>query len=132
MRSRIRADRRAERAKKAARCAAEEEHHGRKIRTASQPEQSEQDVNAIPEQDAEENAQPAEVEAPEADRGAEHAGSLEETAQPTAAPEKQPKKKAALGIALAAVVAVLAVAAIFITQAIKNKNVPDEIDRTSP
>lgn len=94
-----------------------------------QPEQSEQDVNAIPEQDAEENAQPAEVEAPEAETAEQSTQEAsEETAQPTAAPEKQPKKKAALGIALAAVVAVLAVAAIFITQAIKNKNVPDEID----
>ena len=91
-----------------------------------QPEQSEQDVNAIPEQDAEENAQPAEVEAPEAETAEQSTQEAsEETAQPTAAPEKQPKKKAALGIALAAVVAVLAVAAIFITQAIKNKNVPD-------
>ena len=94
-----------------------------------QPEQSEQDVNAIPEQDAEENAQPAEVEAPEAETAEQSTQEAsEETAQPTAAPEKQPKKKAALGIALAAVVAVLAVAAIFITQAIKNKNLPDEID----
>ena len=94
-----------------------------------QPEQSEQDVNAIPEQDAEENAQPAEVEAPEAETAEQSTEEAsEETAQPAAAPEKQPKKKATLGIALAAVVAVLAVAAIFITQAIKNRNVPDEID----
>lgn len=94
-----------------------------------QPEQSEQDVNAIPEQDAEETAQAAETEAPEAETAEQSTEEAsEETAQPAAVPEKQPKKKATLGIALAAVVAVLAVAAIFITQAIKNKNVPDEID----
>lgn len=94
-----------------------------------QPEQSEQDVNPMPEQDAEETAQAAEAETAAASDEAEAAQApAEETAQTAAAEEKQPKKKAALGIALAAVVAVLAIAAIFIAQAIKNKNVPDEID----
>ena len=129
MRGRIRADRRAERAKKGGAVRRRKRNIMEENQNGFQPEQSEQDVNAIPEQDAEENAQPAEVEAPEAETAEQSTQEAsEETAQPTAAPEKQPKKKAALGIALAAVVAVLAVAAIFITQAIKNKNVPDEID----
>ena len=56
-----------------------------------------------------------------------------DAAQPTQAePEKQPKKSAKLGVALAAVVALLAVAAIFLAQALKSNRAPENTVPEAP
>ena len=104
---------------------------------------SAQEQEAAAQPDTEAACAPEEESAASASVNAEETAQAQDTSeaeaqsadaeQPAQAePEKQPKKSAKLGVALAAVVALLAVAAIFLAQALKSNRAPENTVPETP